>query len=42
MIGSIPIQFQGGFSMAQEPKDVLVRVYEDLEGALQKAPEDRR
>ena len=28
--------------MAQEPKDVLVRMNEDLQRALEKAPEDRR
>ena len=28
--------------MAQEPKDVLVRMHEDLQRALEKAPEDRR
>ena len=28
--------------MAQEPQDVLVRMNDDLERALEKAPEDRR
>ena len=28
--------------MAQEPKDVLVRMHEELQRALEKAPEDRR
>lgn len=28
--------------MAQEPKDVLVRMHEDLQRALEKAPDNRR
>lgn len=28
--------------MAQEPKDVLVRMHEELQSALEKTPEERR
>jgi len=43
IIGLIPTKFfDGGFSMAQEPQDVLVRMNEELQRALEKAPEDRR
>jgi molybdopterin-containing oxidoreductase family iron-sulfur binding subunit len=42
IIGEIRFIFEGGFPMAQEPKDVLVRMHEDLQRALEKAPEDRR